>query len=407
MSKRQGLLARIFRAASSSWRDELVDALTMGAESASGTRVNSETAMRISTVNACVRIISDTVASLPLQVYKRLDSGGKTLWPTHPLFELLNARPNPWQTSMDWLSQMVNHLLFRGNYYGAILRHGDSIVDDIIPLNPDRVEVEQAADYSLSYEVTLANGTEIVLAQEDVLHIRGLSSNGITGRGVITDAREMFGAALATQEYSGRLFKNDATPGVVIKLPGKLENDAAIRRLKDSWDIDSAGAANSHKTRVLENGATIERMSLSAEDSQFIETRKMQRSEIAALFGVPLMLLQANDNTTTFASAEQFMLSYTMHTIRPWLVRIEQALSRSLFTAPRVYFPRLNLDAIQRADLKTRYEAYRTGRDGGWLSKNDVRSREDMNPIDGGDDYRSLAEIQNANTAGAPDGNQV
>jgi len=409
MSPFKGIVGRFFRAAAEDWRREIIEAMLSGYDTASGARVNSETAMRIGTVNACVRVISDTVASLPLFVYKRLDSGGKSRWPTHPLYTLLHTRPNPWQTSMDWRSQMMNHLLFRGNYYGAILSHGDSIIDDIIPLNPDRMTVEQLPDYSLSYTYQMKDGTQKTFTQAQIFHIRGLTSDGILGRGVISDAREMFGAALATQDFSARLFRNDATPGVVIKLKGKLPDEKAIKRLKESWDGESAGSVNSHKTRVLEDDATIERLTMSAEDSQFIETRKMQRSEIAALFGVPLILLSANETTATYASAEQFMLSFVMHTIRPWLVRIEQAMANQLFTVPEVYYAEHNIDAILRADIKTRYEAYKIGRDGGWLSKNDVRAKENENPIPNGDDYRSLVEIQNSKllalASGAKDGN--
>jgi len=307
---------------------------------------------------------------------------------------------------MDWRSQMMNHLLFRGNYYAGILRHGDGIINDLIPFNPDRVSVKQLLDYSLTYDVTLSDGSVKTLRQDEVLHIRGLSSDGILGRGVISDAREMFGAALATQEFSSRLFKNDATPGVVIKIPGKLENDDAVKRLKLSWDSEGAGASKSHKTRILENGATIERMTMTAEDSQFIETRKMQRSEIAALFGVPLRLLQANDNTASYASAEQDTLSFVTYTLRPWLIRIEQALLNQLFIAPRTYFPEHNLDGLLRADIKTRYEAYKIARDGGWLSKNEIRAKENENPIEDGDDHRSLVEIQNSKLMlGASNGN--
>jgi HK97 family phage portal protein len=385
---------------SAAWREEILEAIYSGVESASGMRVNSDTAMRISTVNACVRIISAGIASLPLHVFKRLDGGGKERWDQHPLSRLLNLRPNVWQTSMDWREQMLDHLLMRGNYFGAILRHGDDIIDDVIPLNPDCMGIKQLRDFSLQYGYTMPDGSVKTYAQGDILHVRGLSSDGVRGRGVIEDAREMFGAALATQEYSARLFKNDASPGIVIKFPGSLKDDAARTRFIESWNAGSEGAKNSHKTRVLESGATIERMSMTAEDSQFIETRKMQRSEIAALFGVPLFLLQANEATATYASAEQFMLSFVTHTIRPWLVRIEQALHSQLFIAPLTYFPEHNLDGILRADLKTRYESYKLAIDGGWLSKNEVRARENDNPIDGGDDHRSLAEIQNSKTAG-------
>lgn len=358
-----------------------------GTQSASGKVVNHETALAVSTVFSCVRILSETIGSLPLHVYKRLDGGGKARAWAHPLYDLLSTRPNPWQTSMEWREQIVEHLALRGNYYAAILRHGDDIVDDIIPFNPDRVTVKQLPDYSLVYEVTRKDGRLLVLQQRDMLHIRAMPGpDGITGRSVIGYQKDLFGSAMATQDYSGRLFRNDATPGVVIKYPKALTADA-VKRLKESWNETYAGSSNARKTAILEDGADIAKLSMNAEESQFIETRRLQRSEIAGLFRVPLMLLQADQQTATYASAEQFMLSFMIHTIRPWLVRIEQSLHRQLFTAPRVYAPEFNPEGMLRGDIATRYRAYATGRQWGWLSANDIRDRENMNPIEGGDIY--------------------
>lgn len=404
MKRRVSLFQRFLNMAAPTWREELIEALLVGGATASGMNVNAETAMRIGTVHACVRILSDAVASLPLQIYRRLDAGGRERATSHPLYELLHTRPNPWQSSMDWRSQMMDHLLLRGNYYAAILRHGDDIVDDLIPFNPDAVNVEQLPDYTLRYKVRRPGGDQVTLEQRDMLHIRGLSSNGFTGRGVIQDAREMFGSALATQEYAARLFSQDATPGIVLKTKGKITGDGAIERLRETWEGGSMGVRNSHRTRILEDGMEIDRLSMTAEDSQFIETRKMQRSEIAALFGVPLFLLQANEVTATYASAEQFMLSFVTHSVRPWLVRIEQALHNQLFTAPRAYFPEHNMDGILRADIKTRYEAYKIALDTGILSKNEARSKENENPIEGGDDHKSVTELQNAKVLEATGG---
>jgi len=368
----------------------------VGYESSSGMPVTAETAMRISTVNACVRIIAETCASLPLQVYKRLDNGGKELCRNHPLYNLLYMRPNPWQTSFDWRAQMYTHLLLRGNYYGIILDHGDGIVDDIIPLNPDGVSVEQLPDYSLLYHVTTNRGELLTLSQEKILHIRGLSSDGVLGRSVIGDARDSFGAALATQEFTGKYWANGATPGAVLKFNGKIASKADADRIRDLWNDDHAGPSNANKIHILSEGSSFEKIDVSAEDAQFIETRRFQKADIAGLFRVPMFLLQSDSSTATYASSEQFMLSFVTHCIRPWLVNVEQALHNQLFTVPAYYFPEHNLDAIMRGDLSSRYTAYKTARDGGWLSKNEIRAKENMNPISGGDDYRSLTELQNA-----------
>mgnify|MGYP000878862053 CR=1 FL=1 len=375
--------------------DDWVRALKGYYETASGQIVTADTAMRIATVNACVRILSETIASLPLHVYQRLDNGGKERAPDHPLYELLHSRPNPWQTSFEFREQMMSHLLLRGNFFAVKLYHGDLIIDDLIPLNPDNVTVLQLPDYSLQYQISGTGAGTLILGQKDVLHIRGLSRNGILGESVIAQARDTFGSALATQEYAGKFWRNDATPAGIIKVAKKLEKGEADR-IREIWTDDHGGSANAHKLHVLGDGASFEKIEMTAEDSQLIETRRFQRSELASLFRVPLMLLQADTQTTTYASSEQFMLAFAMHSIRPWLVRIEQALQMQLFTAPQKYFPEFNLDGLLRGDLKSRYEAYKIARDAGWMSKNDIREKENMNPIENGDDYRSLAELQNA-----------
>lgn len=396
MSKKPGFFERLaLRVVAGMDSRELAE-LMGGAQAASGKVVNHETSLAVSTVYACVRILGETVGSLPLHVYKRLDGGGKSRAYAHPLYNLLASRPNPWQSSMEWREQILEHLALRGNYYAAILRHGDDIVDDIIPMHPDRVVVTQLPDYRLLYEVTRKNGSLAVMQQKDVLHIRAMPGpDGITGRAVIGYQKDIIGAAMATQEYSGRLFRNDATPGVVIKYPKALTDDA-IKRLKEGWNDTYGGSANMRKTAILEDGADIAKLSMNAEESQFIETRRLQRSEIAGLFRVPLMLLQADQQTATYASAEQFMLSFMIHTIRPWLVRIEQALHQQLFTAPKLYNPEFNPEGMLRGDVAARYKAYATGRQWGWLSANDIRDRENMNPIEGGDVYLSPSNMTDA-----------
>lgn len=363
-------------------------------DSAAGMAVTADSAMRISTVNACVRIIAETCASLPLQIYKRLDNGGRERATDHPLYELLHSRPNIWQTSFDWRVQAFVHLLLRGNYYAVILDHGDGIVDDLIPLSPDTVTVRQLPDYRLAYDVQTTSGIKTIL-QNKMLHIRGLSSDGILGRSVIGDSRESFGAALATQEFTSRYWSNGATPSAVLKVTGKLQ-DGQAKRLREQWTDDHGGTARSGKIHVLGEGASFEKIDISAEDAQFIETRRFQKADVAGLFRVPMFLLQSDSSTATYASAEQFMLSFVVHCIRPWAVNFEQALHRQLFTAPRIYYPEHNLDALLRGDLKSRYESYKLARDAGILSKNEIRSKENENPVEGGDDYKSLAEIQNA-----------
>lgn len=364
--------------------------------SSAGVDVDAESAMRISTVNACIRIISYTIASLPLNIYRRTDSGGRSIARDHPNYNLLHTKPNVWQTSFLWRQQMLVHLLTRGNYYARILDIGGGIITDIIPLDPDRVTVIQLPDFDLQYKYEPVNGSgPIIIPQNKMLHIRGLSSDGILGRSVIGDARESFGAALATQEHTGSYWKNGATPDGIIKIKGTIKKDQADR-IRELWNDDHAGARNAHKIHVLGEDASYEKIGITAEDAQFIETRRFQKADIAGLYGVPMFLLQSDTSTVTYASSEQFMLSFVTHCIRPWAVNIETSLHQKLFTAPQLYFPEFNLDAILRGDLKSRYESYGIARNWGILSKNEIRALENENPIEGGDDYRSTAELQNA-----------
>ncbi|MEL7556598.1 MAG: phage portal protein [bacterium] len=401
MSKRENIIKRGIRkailAAANISLEDLVRELRDG-DSAAGKAVTVDTAMQIATVNTCVRIISQTVASLPLHIYKRIDSGGRERWPAHPLYRLLNSRPNIWQTSMEWREQMVALLLLKGNYYGAKLQHGDFIIDDIIPLDPDRMQVEQLPDYSLKYTYSRKDGSLKVFLQDEILHIRGLSTDGVKGRSVISDARELFGSSLAASEYGGKLLRNDATPGLTLETPNKL-SDAAYKRLKEDWDAQHAGSSKAGKTAILEEGLKATKISMTADEAQFLQTIQAQRSQIAGWFGVPLILLSFNENTQTYASAEQFMLSFVQHTIRPWLVRIEQSFSNQLFSAPETYYPEFNIDGLLRGDLKTRYEAYAKGIGWGFLSPNEAREKENMNARPDGDKFLEPTNMRPAGTA--------
>ena len=365
-------------------------------QSSAGAFVSAETAMSVAAVYAAVRVISETVGSLPLQIYKR-ENGGKRIATEHPLYSLLHDSPNEHQTAMEFREMMQASLCLRGNAFAFINWVSDSRASEMIPLMPDRVVVKIAADGTRSYELDAGSGHSKIVPASDILHIRGLSSDGVLGRSVISDARESIGVAIATQEYAGKFYKNDATPGMVLKHPQKLTKDTA-ERLRNSWDESFGGSSNVRKTAVLEEGMTAERISMTAEDCQFLETRKFQRSEIAGIFRVPPHMIGDLDRAT-FGNIEHQSIEFVTHCIRPWLVRWEQSLSKALFTAPGLYFPEHNVDGLLRGDIKSRYDAYAIGRNWGWLSANDIRSRENLNPIADGDVY---LQPLNMNAAGSP-----
>jgi HK97 family phage portal protein len=394
-----GLLDRLFSRKAVVSSENLLEQYLRGSTSAAGAAVTTVTAMRVAAVYSCVRVIAETIASLPLHMYRRLPNGKERV-PEHPLYRLLHSDPNPWQTAFEFREMMQAHLCLRGNAYAIISWDGDRIVRELLPIHPDRVQVTQRADMSLVYDITGASGAAVSFPQEEILHVRGLSSDGIVGRSVLSDAREVIGVASATQDYASRLFANDATPGVIIKHPARLGPEAS-KNLKASWDAAFSGSANARRTAVLEEGMTIERLSMTADDSQFLETRKFTRSEISGIFRVPPHLIGDLDRAT-FSNIEHMGIDFVTHCIRPWLVRWEQALSKALIVAPQTYFPEFNVDALLRGDIKSRYEAYAVGRNWGWLSANDIRSLENLNPVDDGDEYLQPLNMVRAGTPPAP-----
>lgn len=388
-------------------RDPALSGLFGGAEAASGIVVTADSAMRATAVYACVQYLARSVAAMPLVLYRRLPDGGKARDPDHPLARVLHDQPNAWQTAFDFRAMLQAHLSLRGNAYARIVSSNGVPVSALIPLHPDRVRpLPQRVSGRLAYEYwSPAKGREILL-QEEVLHLRGLSlgPDGVLGLAPIDSLREAVGLALAAETYGARFYRNDARPGIVVKHPGRLSMEAHAR-LKESWTSQFAGAANAHKTAVLEEGMDVVPIGMTAEQAQFLETRKFQRGEIASIFGVPPHKI-GDLERATFSNIEHQAIEVVTDTIRPWAVAWEQALTRDLFTDEmrRTHMLAFNLDGLLRGDIASRYRAYATGRQWGWLSANDVREREDMNRIDGGDLYlvpvnMTPAELMAANAA--------
>jgi HK97 family phage portal protein len=377
---------------------ELIAALG-GASSASGVHVTSETAMRSSAVYACVRVLAESVASLPLPLYRRAGDRGRERAVNHPLYALLHDTPNPEMTSFELRETLMYHLALWGNAYCKIESDGAGRVTGLWPLLPGQMEVKRTPSGALEYGYRLPNGTVTKLSPDNILHIRGLSSNGIVGLSPISLARQSIGLALATEEYGARFFSNNAQPGVVLEHPGKLGDDA-YDRLRTSWTETHSGLANAHRVAILEEGMKLEKVSIPPNDAQFLETRKFQATEIARIFRVPPHLI-ADLDKATFSNIEQQSLEFVVYSLRPWLVRIEQAISRALLTDAerRAYYWEFLVDGLLRGDTASRYQAYAVGRQWGWLSVNDVRERENMNPVDGGDAY---LEPLNMSEVGAP-----
>lgn len=351
----------------------------------SGIAVNADTAMKASAVYACVRLISESMAALPLIMYQRQADGGKRRATNHPLYDLLHDSPcqSPRQTAFQFVSTAMTHLLLRGNAYAQILPGPRGAVDQLRLLNPDKVRVEVVGDNKdvVRYQVRQATGQEQPFNAEDIFHLTGLSLDGITGVSIITYARESIGLALAAEGYAARVFSQDATPRGVLQAKGRLSQEA-IERLRASWADKHSGLTNAHKPAILEEGLEWKGISMTAEDAQMISSREFQNSDIARVFNVPLHLIQENSKSTSWGSGlQELTQGFYGLTLLPWMRRWEDTISQQLITNPRLFFAEFFFNALLRVNLQERYAAYAIGRGNGWLTVNDILRFENMNPI--------------------------
>jgi len=359
-----------------------------GAEVASGITVTPELSIQCIAVFACVRILSESVASLPLHLYRRRPDRGKERAADHWLYPILHDLPNPEMTSFELREILMGHLALWGNAFAEIEYDGAGRVRSLWPLRPDRMRVRRQ-NGELYYHYTLPNGgPEVVLPRSRIWHLRGFGYDGVVGYSPIALARQAVGLALATEEFGARFFGNGARPGIVLEHPGVL-SDEAHRRLRESWEERHQGLSRAHRVAILEEGMKVHEVGIPPEDAQFLETRRFQVTEIARLYRIPPHML-ADLERATFSNIEHQSLEFVIHTLRPWLVRWEQAIYRDLIPPQErgSLFAEFLVDGLLRGDIESRYRAYAVGRQNGWLSANDIRELENMNPIpEGGDIY--------------------
>ena len=376
----------------------------------SGKPVNERTAMQTTAVYACVRILAEAIASLPLHVYEYQDDGGKKLVHDHPLYYLLHDEPNPEMTSFVFRETLMSHLLIWGNAYAQIIRDGAGRVLGLYPLLPDKMDV-QRDDRGNIYYVYSRNSDEnpmfkeygdIRLKAEDVLHIPGLGFDGLIGYSPIAMAKNAVGMTLACEEYGASFFANGANPGGVLEHPGVLKDPSKVR---ESWNSVYRGVSNAHKIAVLEEGMKYQQIGIPPEEAQFLETRKFQINEIARLYRIPPHMVGDLDKSS-FSNIEQQSLEFVKYTLDPWVIRWEQSLQRSLLLPGEKgkYFIKLNVDGLLRGDYQSRMNGYAVGRQNGWFSANDIREMENMNPIpdeEGGNLYLINGAMTKLADAGA------
>jgi HK97 family phage portal protein len=349
----------------------------------SGKVVNEKSAMQTTAVYACVRILSETIASLPLHTYQKTDKG-KEKAVDHPLYHLLHDEPNPEMTSFVFRETLMGHLLLWGNAYAQVIRDGRGKVMALYPLMPDKMTVHRSEGGELYYSYS-KEGKEHVLKHWEVLHIPGLGFDGLLGHSPIAMAKNAIGMAIATEEYGANFFNNGANPGGVLEHPGILKDPERVRK---SWNSVYAGSGNAHKVAVLEEGMSFKPIGIPPEQAQFLQTRKFQLNEIARIFRVPPHMI-GDLEKSSFSNIEQQSLEFVKYTLTPWLSRWEMAMKKSLLSPSekKDYFIKHNVEGLLRGDYKTRMEGYSIGIQNGFLSPNDVRELEDLNTIEHGDVY--------------------
>ncbi len=359
-----------------------------GGASASGAVVTPTTAMRVAAVYASVRIISGAVATLPLQIKRRVDDHTREEATDHELTAVLGRKPNSWQTPSQFKRMMQAHLLLRGNDYALIQRALGGKVSGVIPLNPDRVTVKREPTGALLFKYRRPDGSEIVYSQDRIFHLVGLTLDGINGVSPITYARETIGLSLAMESHGATMFRNGARVSGVLSHPGKLGKEG-IENLRTSVDAFSHGGENEGKNLVLEEDMKYERMALTAEDAQWLESRKFGRTDIAMFFGVPPHMIGDTEKSTSWGTGiEQQSIGFVSHTLEDHLTTWEESIARDLIAGnDGDVYARFNRNALVRGDLKTRTVAYVQSLQWGIISPNEARALEDQNPRDGGDVY--------------------
>lgn len=375
----------------------------------SGKTVTERSAMQMTAVYSCVRILSEAVAGLPLHLYKYTDSGGKAMALDHSLYHLLHDEPNPEMSSFVFRETLMTHLLLWGNAYAQIIRNGKNEVIALYPLMPNKMSVDRDENGKLYYtyyrgqdEAIRDKEFAVTLQPSDVLHIPGLGFDGLVGYSPIAMAKNAIGMAIACEEYGAKFFANGAAPGGVLEHPGTIKDP---QRVRESWQSTFGGSGNANKIAVLEEGMKYTPIGISPEQAQFLETRKFQINEIARIFRVPPHMV-GDLEKSSFSNIEQQSLEFVKYTLDPWVIRWEQSIQRTLLSKDEkaAYFVKFNLEGLLRGDYQSRMNGYAIGRQNGWMSANDIRELENLDRIpaeDGGDLYLINGNMLPLKNAGA------
>lgn len=402
MNKLQSLAARFLGIKMTTLRnpsDWFIEALGLR-DSSSGEKVSHSAALGLSPYYCGLRMIAETVGSLPLNVYKRRPNRGQDIWRDHPAHALLHDAPNPEMTAMSFRQTLCGHAIGHGNGYAEIVRRGDGMPEQLWPLMPNRTRPIRADDLSLWYEVGIEDGSFRYLPAADVLHVPGLGFDGVSGYSLIRVAMDSIGMHLAQEKYGAKFFKNGGHVSAVAETDGVLKQET-FDRLKKEIAVKIGGLDNSHRIALLEAGIKLKPLNITNEDAQLIESKRFSIEEWARWLNMPPHKLKEMSHST-FSNIEHQNIEWVVDTIRPWLVRFEQEYNRKLFRQPELFYAKHVVDGLLRGDQKSRNEAYAIGRSWGWLSANEIRDLEDRNPLDAdiGDTYLTPSNMQRADLVG-------
>lgn len=386
-----GFISRLFQRKSAGMpmsSEDLMSFLLMGGESRSGIHVTHMTALECTTALACARVIANGLAQVPFKVY-RTDGRTRIAAMSHPLFALVDMAPNDYQTAFEFRQEIGMHMCLTGNAFVWLNRVGGRIVE-MLPYQPGAVTVHRDADWTVRYSIALRDGGRVDVPASDMWHLRWLAWDGVSGMDGVRLAREALGLAMATEQHGARLFRNGACPSGLLSTEANL-NEEQVKRLRETWQAAHAGGDNAFKTAVMFGGMKFTPVTSPNDAAQFLETRRHQVEEVCRAFGVLPIMVGHYDKASTYASAEQMFLQHGVHTLGPWYACIEKSATRWLLTEDERrdgYYLRFNANGLMRGAARDRAEFYTKLYGVGALSPNDIRELEDMNPYDGGDEYR-------------------
>lgn len=360
--------------------------IVQGNYTKAGMQVTEESVKGIAAVYACVKVLAESVASLPLVLYRRLPNGGKERATKHPLYYVLHDQPNQFMTSVEWRETLMWHLCLRGNSYCQILLDNGQRVKELIPLDPNLVTPYLNEKQELRYKYNPLTGEGKDFSKEKILHIKGLSTNGLVGESPLTVARETFGMALAVQTHGAKSYSNGAALRGVLTLPGHMEDEERIEAFRKQWKELYNGSDKTSETAILEDGMTFKEISMNMRDAQFVEMLKLSIEEVARLFRVQPHKIGHLDRAT-FSNIEHQGLEFVTDTLMPWIRRMEQAIQSSVLNGSSQFFVEFLVDGLLRGDIKSRYDAYAVAIGNGWMSRNEVRRIENLNPEEGLDGF--------------------